>query len=50
MARIVNVYSDRKGNVCSMRILLGASDKSDNPTRCLERPLNELMVLVENNN
>ena len=32
MASIVNVYSDSKGNVHSVRLLLGASDKSDNST------------------
>ena len=50
MARIVNVYSDSKGNVRSVRLLLGASDKSDNSARYLERPVNKLVVLVENNN
>ena len=50
MARIVTVYSDCKGNVCSVRLSLGASDKSDNSTRYLERPVNKLEVLVENNN
>ena len=33
MARIVNAYSDGKGNVHSVRLLLSASDKSDNSTR-----------------
>ena len=46
----VNVYSDSKGNVRSVKLLLGASDKSDNSTRYLERPVNKLVVLVENNN
>ena len=32
MARIVNAYSDGKGNVHSVRLLLSASDKSDNST------------------
>ena len=50
MARSVNVYSDRKGNVCSVRLLLGASDKSDNSSRYLGRPVNKLVLLVENNN
>ena len=37
MASIVNVYSDSKGNVHSVRLLLlGASDKSDNSTQHLE--------------
>ena len=30
MAQIVNVHRDSKGNICSVRLLLGASDKSDN--------------------
>ena len=30
MTRIVNVYNDSKGNVCVLRLLLGASDKSGN--------------------
>ena len=50
MAQIVNAYSDSKGNVRSVRLLLGASDKSENSTRYLERPVNKLIVLVENNN
>ena len=32
MAQIVNAYSDGKGNVHSVRLLLSASDKSDNST------------------
>ena len=50
MARIVNVYSDSKGNVRNMRLLLAASDKSDNSARYLERPVNKRVVLVENSN
>ena len=50
MAQIVNAYSDSKGNVHSVRLLPGASDKSENSTRYLERPVNKLIVLVENNN
>ena len=50
MARIVNAYSDSKGNVRSVRLLLGASDKSDNSIRYLERPENKVVVLVKNNN
>ena len=49
-AQIVNAYSDSKGNVCSVRLLLGAKDKSENSTPYLERPVNKLVVLVENNN
>ena len=50
MARIVNAYSDSKGNVRSVRLLLRASDKSDNSIRYLERPENKVVVLVKNNN
>ena len=32
MAQIVNACGDSKGNVCSVRLLVGASDKSDNST------------------
>ena len=49
MAWIVKVYSDSKGNARSVRLLIGASDKSDNSTRYLERPVNKLVVLVKNN-
>ena len=49
-AQIVNAYSDSKGNVSSVRLLLGAKDKSDNSTPYLERPVKKLVALVENNN
>ena len=48
MVPVVNVYSDSKGNVRSVRLLLGASDKSDNSTQYLERSVNKPVVLVEN--
>ena len=48
MVSVVNVYSDGKGNVRSVRLLLGASDKSDNSTQYLERSVNKPVVLVEN--
>ena len=48
MAKIVSVKSDVKGDVCSVRLLAGTSDKLDNSTRYLERPVNKLVVLVEN--
>ena len=34
--------------VDSVRLLVGASDKSDNSIWYLERPVNKLVVLVEN--
>ena len=48
MAKIVAVNSDAKGDVHSIKILVGAANKSDNSIRYLERPVNKLVVLVEN--
>ena len=48
MAEIVAVNSDAKGDVHSIKILVGAASKSDNLIRYLERPVNKLVVLVEN--
>ena len=50
MAKIVAVNSDAKGDVHSIKILVGAANKSDNSIRYLERPVNKLVVLVENEN
>ena len=50
VAKIVVVNSDAKGDVRSVRILVGAADKSDNSIRYLERPVNKLVVLIENEN
>ena len=48
MAKIVAVNSDAKGDVHSIKILVGAANKSDNSIRYLERPVNKLVALVEN--
>ena len=48
MAKIVSGNSDSKGDVCSVRILVGAVDKSDESIRYLERPVKKRVVLVEN--
>ena len=48
MAKIVSVNSDVKGDVRSVRLLVGTSDKSDYSIRYLERPVNKLVVLVQN--
>ena len=48
IAKIVAVNSDAKEDVCSVRIQVGAADKSDNLIHYLERPVNKLVVLVEN--
>ena len=50
MAKIVAVNSDAKGDVHSIKILVGAANKSDNSIRYLERPVNKLVVRVENEN
>ena len=50
MAKIVAVNSAAKEDVCSVKIPVGASNKSDNSIRYLERPVNKLVVLVENEN
>ena len=44
----MTVNSDAKGDVRSVKILVGAANKSDNSIRYLERPVNKLVVLVEN--
>ena len=41
------VNRDAKEDVRSVRILVGAADKSDNLNRYLERPAHKLVVLVE---
>ena len=48
MAWIVNAFNDSKGNVRSARLLLSASDESDNSTPYLKKQLNKLVVLDEN--
>ena len=48
MAWIVNVFNDSKGNIRSARLLLSASDESDNSTPYLKKQLNKLVVLDEN--
>ena len=48
MAKIVAINSDAKRDIHSVKILVGAANKSDNSIRYLERPKNELVVIVEN--
>ena len=48
MAEIVAENSDAKGDVHSIKILVGAANKSDNLICYLERPVNKSVVLVEN--
>ena len=48
VAKIVTVNSGVEGDVHSVKILVSAVDKSDNLIGYLERPVNKLVVLVEN--
>ena len=48
MAEIVVVNSDAEGDVRNVKILVGAAEKSANSIRYLKRPVNKLVVLVEN--
>ena len=48
MGKIVAVNSDAKEDVRSVKILVGAADKSDNSIRYLKRPVNKLVMLLEN--
>ena len=48
MAKIVPVNIDPKGDFGSVRILVGAADKSDDLILYFERPVNKLLVLVGN--
>ena len=48
MAKVVAVNSDAKGDVRIVRLLIGASDKSNDSIQNLERLMNKLVGLVEN--
>ena len=48
MGKIVAVNSDAKEDVRSVKILVGAADKSGNSIRYLKRPVNKLVMLLEN--
>ena len=50
MAKIVAVNNDAKGDVRSVKIIVGGANKSDSSIRYLERPVNKLVALVENKN
>ena len=48
MAKVVATYKDYKGVVRSVRLLMGSVDRVSQKSRYLERPVNKLVVLVEN--
>ena len=47
MARIAETYADKNGIVRSVKLKLGSSNKVDKSVRCLQRPVNKLVMLVE---
>ena len=49
MAKIVATNRDDKGDVQSVKLLIGASNADDNTVRHLERPVNKLLILIESN-
>ena len=48
MAKVVEVYKDDKGVVRSVKLLMGSINSECKKSRYLERPVNKLVVLVEN--
>ena len=47
MARFAETYADKNGIVCSVKLKLGSSNKVDKSVRYLQRPVNKLVMLVE---
>ena len=50
MAKTVAANKDDKGDVRNVKLLIGASNPDNNTVRYLERPVNKLVMLIENNN
>ena len=48
MAKVVAIYKDDKSVVRSFRLLMGSVDRVSQKSDYLERPVNKLVVLVEN--
>ena len=48
MAKIIATNKGNDGFIRSVRLMLGASNKVDSAARYLERPVNKLLILVEN--
>ena len=47
-AKVVAIYKDDKSVVRSFRLLMGSVDRVSQKSGYLERPVNKLVVLVEN--
>ena len=48
MLKLVDTYKGNKGVLRSVRLLMGSVDRVSQKSRYLERPVNKLVVLVEN--
>ena len=48
MAKIVATNADKNGFVGSVKLMLGTSGATDMALRYLKRPVNKLVMLVEN--
>ena len=48
MAKVVATYKGDKGVVRSVRLLMGSVETVNQKSKYLERPVNKLVILVEN--
>ena len=48
MAKVAATYKGDKGIVRSVRLLMGSVETANQKSRYLERPVNKLVILVEN--
>ena len=49
MSKIVVTKKGDKGDVGSVKLLIGASNTDDNTIPYLERPVNKLVMLIQSN-
>ena len=50
MARILKTCNDEEGLVQGVQLVTGRTNSSDKETSIFDRPLNKLVLLVENEN
>ena len=48
MARILKTYSDEKGLVRSVQLVIGRTNSTNKETSIFDRPVKKLVLLVEN--
>ena len=48
MAKVVATYKDDKCVARSVRLLMGSVDRTSQKSRCLEWPVNKLVIIAEN--